>query len=76
MLPVRSTLVGLFHSSSGGKTATVGTQVEAGQVVAWIESMRLMYEVHAPRSGRLAEILVDDGNAVEYGQPLMVLETT
>lgn len=75
MLPVRSTLVGIFRSSSAGKAVPLGTQVEAGQVVAWIESMRLMYEVKAPRSGRLAEILVDDGSAVEYGQPLVVLET-
>ena len=74
MVPVRSTLVGVFRPTMpGGKTVAVGTQVEEGQVLACIESMRMMYEVKAPRGGQLAEILVEDGHAVEYGQPLLVL---
>lgn len=74
MVPVRSTLVGVFRPTMpGGKTVAVGAQVEEGQVLACIESMRMMYEVKAPRGGQLAEILVEDGHAVEYGQPLLVL---
>lgn len=84
LLPVLSTLVGTFRmqapsSRDGGPTtgappASIGACVNQGEVLGYIESMRLLYEIHAPARGRLADILVDEGNAVEYGQPLMVVE--
>jgi acetyl-CoA carboxylase biotin carboxyl carrier protein len=77
MVPVLSTLVGIFKTRSATEkapVAEVGARVESGQVLGYIESMRLTYEIHAPSPGRLAEILVEEGHPVEYAQPLLVLE--
>lgn len=77
LLPVTSTLVGTFRISGGPRPGTrMGDTVEVGQVLAWVESMRLMNEIKAPSAGRVAEILVEEGNPVEYGQPLLVIEET
>jgi acetyl-CoA carboxylase biotin carboxyl carrier protein len=51
-----------------------GSQVAAGQTLMIIEAMKTMNPVPAPRAGRVLEILVDDGQPVEFGQPLVVLE--
>lgn len=77
MVPVLSTLVGVFRLRSAPEkepAATVDTEIEAGRVLGYVESMGLTYEVPAPVAGRLAEIIVEEGHPVEYGQPLMVLE--
>ena len=52
----------------------VGTQVRAGQTLLIVEAMKTMNQIPAPRSGRVVQILVEDGQPVEYGQPLMVIE--
>jgi len=52
----------------------VGDQVREGQALLVIEAMKVMNQIHAPRAGRVAEILVADGTPVEFGQMLMVLE--
>jgi len=52
----------------------VGDQVQAGQAILIVEAMKHMNEVAAPRSGRVIEILVEDGQPVEYGEPLMIIE--
>jgi acetyl-CoA carboxylase biotin carboxyl carrier protein len=65
--------VGVFYrASSPGATPFVkeGDQVTPGQQVAIIEAMKLMLPVDADRPGRVAEILVKDGESVEFGQPL------
>jgi len=69
LLPVTSTLVGIFRKGAG-----IGDAVSAGDVLAYVESMRLMNEVKAPEGGAVAAILVEDGHPVEYGQPLVVLD--
>lgn len=77
MVPVLSTLVGVFRlrpAPEKDPAATVDADIEAGHVLGYVESMGLTYEVHAPVAGRLAEIIVEEGHPVEYGQPLMVLE--
>ncbi|PEH79785.1 acetyl-CoA carboxylase biotin carboxyl carrier protein subunit [Nocardia sp. FDAARGOS_372] len=51
-----------------------GDPVRAGQQVGIVEAMKLMIPVVATREGRVAEFLVDNGDAVEYGAPLLVLE--
>ena len=43
-------------------------------MLAWIETMGLRHEVRAPRDGRILEILVQEGEPVEYGQALLVLQ--
>jgi acetyl-CoA carboxylase biotin carboxyl carrier protein len=73
---VRATTVGVFYRSpSPGAPAFVseGDEISPGQQVAIIEAMKLMLPVEADKGGRIAEVLVADGEAVEYGQPLFRL---
>ncbi|MCB9993924.1 MAG: acetyl-CoA carboxylase biotin carboxyl carrier protein [Hyphomicrobiaceae bacterium] len=59
-----------------GATAfvTVGQQVKEGQTVVIVEAMKTMNQIPAHRSGKIASILVEDGQPVEYGEPLVVIE--
>lgn len=52
----------------------VGAAVQAGQTILIVEAMKHMNEVGAPRAGKVVEILVEDGQPVEYGEPLMIIE--
>jgi acetyl-CoA carboxylase biotin carboxyl carrier protein len=52
----------------------IGDVVRAGQTILIVEAMKHMNEVAAPRAGRVADILVEDGQPVEFGQPLMIIE--
>lgn len=52
----------------------VGATVRAGQTILIVEAMKHMNEVGAPRAGKVVEILVEDGQPVEYGEPLMIIE--
>jgi acetyl-CoA carboxylase biotin carboxyl carrier protein len=52
----------------------VGSQVRAGQTVLIIEAMKTMNQIPAPRSGRVVQILVEDAQPVEFGEPLMIIE--
>jgi acetyl-CoA carboxylase biotin carboxyl carrier protein len=51
-----------------------GSEVSAGQTILIIEAMKTMNAIPAPRSGKVARILVEDGQPVEFGEPLMILE--
>jgi acetyl-CoA carboxylase biotin carboxyl carrier protein len=52
----------------------VGATVKEGQTLLIIEAMKTMNQIPAPRSGKVTEILVTDGQPVEYGQPLVIVE--
>jgi acetyl-CoA carboxylase biotin carboxyl carrier protein len=52
----------------------VGGQVKAGEPIIIIEAMKTMNQIPAPRSGTVIQILVEDGQPVEYGQPLLIVE--
>ena len=52
----------------------VGDSVSEGQTLVIVEAMKTMNHIHAPRAGTVKRILVEDGAAVEYGAPLMVVE--
>jgi acetyl-CoA carboxylase biotin carboxyl carrier protein len=52
----------------------VGTVVKTGESLMIIEAMKTMNQIPAPRAGTVIQILVDDGQPVEYGQPLMIIE--
>ena len=69
---VSAPMVGVFHSA--GNSMTAGIAVKAGQSVGAIESMKLMNDVISDHDGVIAEVLVEDGMPVEYGQPLFRLE--
>ncbi|MGN9776897.1 acetyl-CoA carboxylase biotin carboxyl carrier protein [Micromonospora sp. H33] len=74
---VRSPIVGTFYRAAEPGAApfvAVGDRVHPGQVVGIVEAMKLMNEVTADRAGRVAEILADDGQPVEYDQPLLALD--
>jgi acetyl-CoA carboxylase biotin carboxyl carrier protein len=52
----------------------VGSQVKTGQTLMIIEAMKTMNQIPAPRSGTVIQILVEDGQPVEFGEPLMIIE--
>jgi acetyl-CoA carboxylase biotin carboxyl carrier protein len=52
----------------------VGSQVRAGQTLLIVEAMKTMNQIPAPRSGRVVQILVEDAQPVEFGEPLMIIE--
>jgi acetyl-CoA carboxylase biotin carboxyl carrier protein len=74
---VKSPMVGTFYRSSspGGKSfVEVGSQVKEGEPVCIIEAMKIMNEIEADRTGTVTKILAENGQAVEFGQPLFVIE--
>jgi acetyl-CoA carboxylase biotin carboxyl carrier protein len=74
---VTAPLVGTFYRAGepGARAfVEVGDVVQPGQQVAIVEAMKLMNSVEADQAGRVAEILVADGESVEYAQPLILLE--
>jgi acetyl-CoA carboxylase biotin carboxyl carrier protein len=76
-IPVLAPLVGTYYSAAqpGSKPfAEVGETVEAGQTVCIVEAMKMMNEVVAGESGKVAEIAVENGEWVEFEQVLMYLE--
>jgi acetyl-CoA carboxylase biotin carboxyl carrier protein len=76
-IPVLAPLVGTFYEAAqpGQKPfASVGDVVEPGQTVCIVEAMKLMNEVAAGEGGKVAEILVKNGEPVEFEQVLMYLE--
>jgi acetyl-CoA carboxylase biotin carboxyl carrier protein len=52
----------------------IGDLVSEGQTVLIIEAMKVMNDIPAPRAGKVTRILVEDGQPVEYGEPLMIIE--
>jgi acetyl-CoA carboxylase biotin carboxyl carrier protein len=74
---VPSPMVGTVYRAAEPKAkpfVEVGDEVRAGQTILIVEAMKHMNEVAAPRAGKVVEILVEDSQPVEYGQPLMIIE--
>ena len=74
---VKSPMVGTFYRSSspGAKPfVEVGSQVKEGETVCIIEAMKILNEIETDKSGTITKILCENGQAVEYGQPLFVIE--
>ncbi|MHB2019574.1 MAG: acetyl-CoA carboxylase biotin carboxyl carrier protein [Candidatus Xenobia bacterium] len=71
IVPVTSDRVGRFVLA--GQGLTPGKVVKEGDILCYIESMKLMNEVRAPLSGTILEVLVEEGHPVEYGQALLAL---
>ncbi len=73
---VKSPMVGTFYRSAspGAKSfVAVGDTIKAGETLCIIEAMKILNEIEADVSGTVAQILCENGQAVEYGQPLFVL---
>ena len=74
---VKSPMVGTFYrSSSPGAKAfvEVGDTIKQGDTICIVEAMKILNEIEADKTGTVTQILVDNGQAVEYGQPLFVIE--
>ena len=74
---VKSPMVGTFYRSSspGAKPfAEVGMQVKEGDPICIIEAMKIMNEIEADKSGTVTKICCENGQGVEFGQPLFVIE--
>jgi biotin carboxyl carrier protein len=74
---IGATFVGIFRASmtpNGKPLVALDDIVREGQVVAAIESLNVLNEVESSYAGRIVEIKADDGQPVEYGQPLLIIE--
>jgi acetyl-CoA carboxylase biotin carboxyl carrier protein len=74
---VPSPMVGTAYRASepGAKPfVDVGTKVKAGDTLLIIEAMKTMNQIPAPRAGTVTQILVEDGQPVEFGEPLVIIE--
>lgn len=74
---VKSPMVGTFYrsaSADGNPLVEVGQKVKEGDVLCIIEAMKIMNEINAEKAGTITQILSENGEAVEYGQPLFVIE--
>ena len=74
---VRSPMVGSFYRSSSPEAAPfveVGQSVSAGDVICIIEAMKMFNQIEADRSGTVKAILVENGDPVEFDEPLVIIE--
>jgi len=74
---VKSPMVGTFYTSSSPEAkpfVQVGSVVKEGETICIIEAMKILNEIEADKSGTVTRILVDNGQAVEYGQPMFLIE--
>ena len=74
---VKSPLVGTFYAAPSEDAAPfvhIGDSVKEGQVLAIVEAMKLMNDIESDYAGTVAEVPVENGDTVEYGQPLFVIK--
>ena len=74
---VKSPMVGTFYrSASPGATpyVEIGSPIKAGETICIVEAMKILNEIEADKGGTITRILCDNGQAVEYGQPLFEIE--
>lgn len=75
---IKSPMVGTFYRASSPESppfVDVGAKVTADSVVCIIEAMKVMNEIQAEFGGKITEVLAENGEAVEYGQPLFKVKT-
>jgi acetyl-CoA carboxylase biotin carboxyl carrier protein len=74
---VKSPMVGTVYLAAAPGAApfiTLGAEVKAGQTLLIVEAMKTMNQIPSPRAGKVTQILVENGQPVEYGEPLAVIE--
>ena len=75
---IKSPMVGTFYSAASPESPAfvkVGSKVSNDSVVCIIEAMKVMNEIQAEMTGTISELLVENGEAIEYGQPLFKIKT-
>ncbi|WP_019430239.1 acetyl-CoA carboxylase biotin carboxyl carrier protein [Limnohabitans sp. Rim47] len=75
--PVKSPMVGTFYRSSSPGAAPfiqIGSVVKEGDTLCIIEAMKILNEIESDKAGTVTQILCENGQAVEYGQPLFIVE--
>lgn len=73
---LKSPMVGTFYRSpspSSKSFVEIGQSVKAGEVVCIVEAMKMMNQIEADKSGTIAEVLVENGQPVEFDQPLIII---
>ena len=76
---IKSPMVGTFYTAASPESppfVKVGSKVGSDSIVCIIEAMKVMNEIQAEISGAITEVLVEDGDAIEYGQPLFKVKTS
>ncbi len=76
-IEIKSPMVGTFYRAPSPESAPfveIGQKVEPGQVLCIIEAMKLMNEIKAEVRGKILEILVDNAEPIEFGQPIFLIE--
>ena len=76
-LVIKSPMVGTFYraGSPGAKPlADIGQAIKAGEAVCIIEAMKIMNEIESDHGGTITQVLVENGQPVEFGQPLFIVE--
>jgi len=74
---ITSPIVGIFHRSPAPEAppfVDVGSIVKTGQVLCIVEAMKLMNEIECDRDGTVVKVLVENGNPVEYGESLFLID--
>jgi acetyl-CoA carboxylase biotin carboxyl carrier protein len=74
---VKSPMVGTFYRASGPNAkpfGEVGQQIKEGEPICIIEAMKIMNEIDTDKSGTITKVLCENGQPVEFGQPLFVIE--
>ena len=79
VVPIKSSMVGTFYSSPSNDRppfVVEGTHVEVGQKIGTIEAMRVNKDVIATTSGKVVKVCIQNGQTVEYGQELFLVDTS
>jgi biotin carboxyl carrier protein len=74
VVPIKSTLVGFYRE--GEKPLAVGQKVNPGEVVAVVAALGIATDIEAKQGGEVVEVLVQEGDPVEFGQPLALVKTS
>ena len=77
LIEVKSPMVGTFYRSPSPESppfVEVGQNIEEGTVICIIEAMKLMNEIKSEKKGKIVEALIENGQPVEFGQPLFLIE--
>ena len=74
---INSPIVGIYYSAQSPESppfVSIGSRVTKGQVLCIVEAMKLMNEIESDTDGTIAKILIENGQPVEYGEPLFLID--